>query len=149
MEFRRLDINDINEIIDLRLKQLKDEGAVETFDLKPNLVKFYTEQLKGNGFAIFGCINNNKIIATSSLSFVFKPPYYNCPNGKIGLLSSMYVDPSYRRQGLATKMLDLVVDYAKCSDCSLIHITASKMGELLYTKYGFIKKNNFMEYKIN
>ena len=148
MEIKRLDINNINEIIELRLKQLKDEGAVDIFDLKPNLIKFYTEQLKGNSFAIFGCFDNDKIIATSSLSFAYKPPYYNCPNGKIGLLSSMYVDSSYRRQGLATKMLDKVVEYAKDNDCSLIHITASKMGELLYAKYGFIKKNNFMEYKI-
>ena len=148
MELKRLDINYIDEIIDLRLKQLKDEGAVESFDLKPNLFKFYSEQLISDNFAIFGIIDNNKIIATGSLSFVYKPPYYNCPNGKIGLLSSMYVDPDYRRQGLATKMLDKIVEYAKENDCSLIHITASKMGELLYTKYGFIKKNNFMEYKI-
>lgn len=148
MELKRLDINYIDEIIDLRLKQLKDEGAAETFDLKPNLFKFYTEQLIGDNFAIFGIIDNNKIIATGSLSFVYKPPYYNCPNGKIGLLSSMYVDDNYRRQGLATKMLDKIVEYTKENDCSLIHITASKMGELLYTKYGFIKKNNFMEYKI-
>ena len=148
MELKRLNINYIDEIIDLRLKQLKDEGAVESFDLKPNLFKFYSEQLISDNFAIFGIIDNNKIIATGSLSFVYKPPYYNCPNGKIGLLSSMYVDDNYRRQGLATKMLDKIVEYAKENDCSLIHITASKMGELLYTKYGFIKKNNFMEYKI-
>lgn len=148
MELKRLDINYIDEIIDLRLKQLKDECSVESFDLKPNLFKFYTEQLISDNFAIFGFIDNNRIIATGSLSIMYKPPYYNCPNGKIGLLSSMYVDPSYRRQGLATKMLDKIVEYAKENDCSLIHITASKMGELLYTKYGFIKKNNFMEYKI-
>ena len=148
MELKRLDINYIDEIIDLRLKQLKDEGAVESFDLKPNLFKFYSEQLISDNFAIFGIIDNNKIIATGSLSFVYKPPYYNCPSGKIGLLSSMYVDDNYRRQGLATKMLDKIVEYAKENDCSLIHITSSKMGELLYTKYGFIKKNNFMEYKI-
>ena len=149
MEYKKLTIDNIDEIIELRLAQLKDEGAIPSLDLKPNLYKFYNEQLKGNNFTIFGCIDNNKIIATGSLSFVFKPPYYNCPNGKIGLLSSMYVNPSYRRRGIASKMLDLIVEFAKDNECSLIHITASKMGELLYTKYGFIKKNNFMEYKIN
>lgn len=148
MELIKLDISYIDEIIELRLKQLKDEGAEELFDLKPSLYKFYSEQLLSNNFALFGFIDNKKIISTGSLSIMYKPPYYNCPSGKIGLLSSMYVDPSFRRQGLATKMLDKIVEYAKENDCSLIHITASKMGELLYTKYGFIKKNNFMEYKI-
>ena len=149
MELIKLSIDNIDEIVSLRLKQLKDEGAVESFDLKPNLYKFYSKQLISDNFAIFGFIDNNKIIATGSLSIMYKPPYYNCPNGKIGLLSSMYVDPSYRRKGLATKMLDKIIEYAKENECSLIHITASKMGELLYAKYGFIKKNNFMEYKIN
>lgn len=148
MELIKLDISYINEIIDLRIKQLKDEGAIESFDLKPNLHKFYSEQLVSDNFAIFGFIDNNKIIGTGSISIMYKPPYYNCPNGKIGLLSSMYVDPSYRRCGLATKMLDKIVEYARSVECSLIHITASKMGELLYTKYGFTKKNNFMEYKL-
>ncbi len=148
MEFKRLDKDNIDEIVNLRIAQLKDEGAIESFDLRPNLYAFYNEQLSSNNFIMFGCFNNNKIIATGSLSFVFKPPYYNCPNGKIGLLSSMYVNPNYRRQGIASKMLDLIVNEAKMNNCSLIHITASKMGKLLYSKYGFIRKNNFMEYKI-
>ena len=148
MEFKRLTIDYIDEIVDLRIKQLKDEGAVESFDIKPNLYIFYNEQLKSDNFIIFGCFMKNKIIATGSLSTVYKPPYYNCPNGKIGLLSSMYVDPNYRRIGIATKMLDEITRYARSNSFSLIHITASKMGELLYSKYGFIKKNNFMEYKL-
>lgn len=148
MEFKRLTTTNIDEIVDLRIKQLKDEGAIESFDIKPNLYAFYNEQLGNDNFIIFGCFIDNKIIATGSLSTVFKPPYYNCPNGKIGLLSSMYVDPSYRRCGIATKMLDEIMKYARDNEFSLIHITASKMGELLYAKYGFIKKNNFMEYKL-
>lgn len=148
MEFKRLTIDYIDIIVELRIKQLKDEGAVELFDIKPNLYTFYNEQLKSNSFIIFGCFMDNKIIATGSLSTVYKPPYYNCPNGKIGLLSSMYVDPSYRRCGIATKILDEIMKYARDNEFSLIHITASKMGELLYAKYGFIKKDNFMEYKL-
>ena len=148
MEFKRLTIDYIDIIVELRIKQLKDEGAVELFDIKPNLYTFYNEQLKSNSFIIFGCFIDNKIIATGSLSTVYKPPYYSCPNGKIGLLSSMYVDPSYRRCGIATKMLDEIMKYARDNEFSLIHITASKMGELLYAKYGFIKKDNFMEYKL-
>lgn len=148
MEFKKLSIDNIDEIIELRLKQLKDEGAKELFDLKPNLYEFYNEQLRSNNFIIYGCFDNDKIIATGSLSIMYKPPYYNCPNGKIALLSSMYVSDSYRRHGIATKMLDIIVNEAKMNKCSLIHITASKMGELLYSKYGFIKKDNFMEYKL-
>ena len=30
------------------------------------------------------------------MSFVEKPPYFGCPSGKIGLLSSMFTDPEYK-----------------------------------------------------
>ena len=30
---------------------------------------------------------NDKIIGTSGMSFVEKPPYFGCPCGKVGLLS--------------------------------------------------------------
>ena len=38
-------------------------------------------------------LDGNNIIGTSGMSFVEKPPYFGCPNGKIGLLSSMFTEP--------------------------------------------------------
>lgn len=61
MEFKRLDKDNIDEIVNLRIAQLKDEGAIESFDLRPNLYAFYNEQLSSNNFIIFGCFDNDKI----------------------------------------------------------------------------------------
>lgn len=47
------------------------------------------------------------------MSFAEKPPYFTCPSGKIGILSSMYTDPNYRRLGIATELLDRVVKEGK------------------------------------
>ncbi|MBO7425582.1 MAG: GNAT family N-acetyltransferase, partial [Clostridiales bacterium] len=77
--------------------------------------------------------------------FVEKPPYFSCPSGKIGLLSSMYTDKAYRRQGIAKKLLGLVVTDAKEYGCGCVQITASDMGVLLYTDFGFKKNGNFMQ----
>ncbi|WP_081846513.1 GNAT family N-acetyltransferase [Butyrivibrio sp. AE3004] len=49
-------------------------------------------------------IDGDKIIGTSGMSFVEKPPYSGCPSGKMGLLSSMFTDPAYRRQGIAKEL---------------------------------------------
>ena len=40
--------------------------------------------------------DGEKIIGTSGMSFVEKPPYFGCPSGRIGLLSSMFTDSEYR-----------------------------------------------------
>ena len=81
------------------------------------------------------------------MSFVEKPPYFSCPAGRIGLLSSMYTDPGYRRMGIARELLDRVVTEAREYGCGAVHITASDMGVKLYTAYGFVHNGNFMQYK--
>lgn len=68
-----------------------------------------------------------KIIETSGISFVEKPPYFGCPSGKIGLLSSMYTDGDYRRKGIAKKLLSFVVEEARKYGCGMIQITASDL----------------------
>ena len=89
-----------------------------------------------------------KIVGTSGMSFVEKPPYFSCPSGKIGLLSSMYTHPDYRRNGIATELLDRVVNEARQYGCGTIQITAADMGVLLYTSYGFVKNEKFMYYNL-
>lgn len=82
------------------------------------------------------------------MSIVEKPPYFGCPSGKIGLLSSMYTNPAYRRKGIAKELLDRVVDEARQKGCGTVQITASDMGVKLYTAYGFEHNGNFMQYKL-
>ncbi len=60
----------------------------------------------------------------------------------------MYTDPNYRRQGIAKKLLSLVVEAARDYGCGTVQITASDMGVLLYTDFGFVKNGNFMQYKL-
>ena len=93
-------------------------------------------------------MDGKKIIGTSGMSFVEKPPYYGCPTGRIGLLSSMYTDPEYRRQGIAKELLTRVVEEARAYGCGTVQITASDMGVLLYTNFGFVKNGNFMQYRL-
>lgn len=82
------------------------------------------------------------------MSFVEKPPYFGCPSGKIGLISSMYTDPSYRRRGIAKDLLTKVMDDARKYGCGAIQITASDMGVKLYTACGFVHNGNFMQYNL-
>ena len=82
------------------------------------------------------------------MSFVEKPPYFGCPSGRIGLLSSMFTNPNYRRKGIAKELLSRVVNEAKEYGCGTVQITASDMGVKLYADFGFKHNGNFMHYKL-
>ena len=149
IEYRKLENKDLDEFIRIRINQLREEGATEDIDLKPALLDYYNRHLSDGTFVSFLAVDGDKIVGTSGMSFVEKPPYFSCPSGKLGLLSSMYTDKDYRRQGIAKNLLSLVVEEARAYGCGTVQITASDMGFLLYKDFGFVKNENFMQYKLN
>ncbi len=146
--YRKLDEGDLDVFIDLRIRQLREEGATEKLDLVPALTDYYHRHMADGTFVSWLALDGERIIGTSGMSFVEKPPYFGCPSGRIGLLSSMYTDPSYRRRGIARELLKRVVEEARAYGCGSVQITASDMGALLYTDFGFVKNGNFMQYKL-
>ena len=149
INYKRLTEKELDTFIQIRINQLREEGAKEEIDLKPALLDYYNRHMSDGKFVSWPAFDEDKIIGTSGMSFVEKPPYFGCPNGKIGLLSSMFTSPEYRRQGIAKKLLTRVVDEAKKYGCGVVQITASDMGVLLYTDFGFVSNNKFMQYELD
>lgn len=148
VEYRKLTEKELDTFIDMRIIQLREEGAKEDLDIKPSLTDYYKRHMADGTFVSWIALDGDKIIGTSGMSFVEKPPYFSCPNGKIGLLSSMFTSNEYRRRGIAKELLTRVVNEAKEYGCGAVQITASDMGVLLYTDFGFKRNGNFMQYNL-
>lgn len=146
--YRKLIKEDLDTFIQMRITQLREEGAKEDFDLVPALRDYYERHMADGTFVSWLALDGDKIIGTSGMSFVEKPPYFGCPSGRIGLLSSMFTNPAYRRMGIAKELLHRVVEEARTYGCGTVQITASDMGVKLYTAYGFVHNGNFMQYKL-
>lgn len=148
IKYQRLTEKELDAFIEIRINQLREEGATEDIDLRPSLEDYYHRHMADGTFVSLLAMDGDVIVGTSGMSFVEKPPYFGCPSGKIGLLSSMFTSNAYRRQGIAKELLARVVQEAKEYGCGVVQITASDMGVLLYTDFGFQKNGNFMQYKL-
>ena len=146
--YRKLTKDDLDTFINMRITQLREEGATEDIDLLPALQDYYDRHMADGTFVSWLALDGDKIIGTSGMSFVEKPPYFGCPSGRIGLLSSMFTNPNYRRMGIAKELLHRVVEEARAYGCGAVQITASDIGVKLYTAYGFVHNGNFMQYKL-
>ena len=146
--YQKLTEKELGIFIQMRIRQLREEGATEDIDLVPALQDYYSRHMDDGTFVSWLAMDGEKIVGTSGMSFVEKPPYFGCPSGKIGLLSSMFTDSEYRRKGIAKELLSRVVEEARTYGCGTVQITASDMGVLLYTDFGFVKNGNFMQYKL-
>ena len=148
IKYRRLTERELETFIEMRIHQLREEGAKENIDLRPALLDYYKRHMADGTFVSWLAFDGDKIIGTSGMSFVEKPPYFGCPSGKMGLLSSMFTNPEYRRRGIAKELLSRVVKDAKAYGCGTVQITASDMGVKLYADFGFVHNGNFMQYKL-
>ena len=150
--YKKLTDAELDTFISMRISQLTEaytnagKKVPEEIDLEPALKDYYHRHMADGTFVSWIAMDGDKIIGTSGMSFVEKPPYFNCPSGKLGLLSSMYTDPGHRRMGIAKELLHRVVEEARIYGCGAVHITASDMGVKLYTAYGFKHNGNFMQY---
>ena len=154
VEYKKLTEAELDTFIDMRISQLTEEYVNEgrevpkDVDLKSALFDYYHRHMADGTFVSWLAMDGDRIIGTSGMSFVEKPPYFTCPSGKLGLLSSMFTNPEYRRMGIARELLDRVVSEAREYGCGAVHITASDMGVKLYTAYGFKHNGNFMMYTL-
>ncbi len=154
IQYKKLTEAERETFIDMRISQLTEEYVVagkevpKDVDLKSALFDHYHRHMADGTYVSWLAMDGDRIVGTSGMSFVEKPPYFTCPSGKLGLLSSMYTNPDYRRMGIAKELLDRVVGEARKYGCGSVHITASDMGVKLYTAYGFKHNGNFMMYDL-
>ena len=124
-KIQKLTADDLDVFIQMRINQLREEGATEDIDLAPALRNYYERHMADGTFVSWLAVDGEKIIGTSGMSFVEKPPYFGCPSGRMGLLSSMYTDPAHRRMGIARELLTKVTSEARSYGCGTVQITAS------------------------
>ena len=106
ISYRMLLESDAEAFAQIRLSQLREEGAQETEGVGDAIAEYCREHVPDGSFVAHLALDGEKIIGTCGVSVAHKPPYFQNPGGKIALLSSMYVLPEYRRRGIARTLLE-------------------------------------------
>ena len=145
LEVRRLVPGDVPDLVETRIAQLLEEGGRQSVDLRPALSDHYARHLSDGSFVSWVAFAGGRMVATSGVSIVEKPPWYGCPTGRIGLVSGMYTDPAWRRQGIARDLLLRCLEEARVQGCGVAQITASDAGVPLYQSVGFARNANFLQ----
>lgn len=106
------------------------------------------ESLTDGNFISWIALIDEKIVATSGISFYRLPPNKKCPTGKVAYIGNMYTLPQYRKSGMASKLFELIVQEAESLGCTEVFLNATEMGRPIYEKFGFTDIQNDMVYYI-
>ena len=146
MYYRIATVNDIDALVKLRKAQLVDEGIVPNQDIDNELINFFEKKLNDNSLIEWLRVKDNNIIVTASIIFYDFPPTYTNKIGVKGYITNMYTKPEYRNRGIATLLLNKLMEEAKNRKVEKLCLIASKMGKSVYLKCEFSESNDWLEF---
>ena len=148
MNYRLSIKEDIPLLIELRKRQLIDEGQNPDVNMDQELVKFFNNHFADNTLVEWVAEEDGKIVGTAAILFFEFPPAFTNHSGIKGYITNMYTAPEYRGQGLASELLKKVLDEARSRSVKNILLAASDMGKPVYKKVGFEEAGDWMKMNI-
>ena len=112
--------------------------------IKENCYAYFRDSLQNGLCDIILAEEDEKILGTAIVFYYQSVPSSFNVTGRNAYITSMYVEEEFRRKGIATAMLQQLMDVAKKKGYSIIMLNASEMGKGLYEKFGFTEIQNGM-----
>ncbi len=110
MEFRRLTEQDLPSLLELYKQLQPDDEATST-----EKSKAVWQEIENNpDIQYFGAVDNGRVVSTCYAVYI---PNLTRNNRGICFIENVVTDKDYRNQGLASKVIDMAVAYAKEKDC--------------------------------
>jgi len=151
LEIRKANVEDCSELTKLRIEMRIEKENISISESQQqkfydNTYNYFIDNIKSGVFIAFLAVDTDEIVATSGICFYSVPPTYNNMRGVVAYVMNMYTKPQYRKKGVATQLLNHIVNESKVRNCTKITLNASEMGKSLYMKYGFKSIQNDMVY---
>ncbi len=149
MIYRIAQQKDIDMIVDMRIKLLIEEGAGQPKNIESELKEYFSKSLN-NDIVVVVAEDKGQIVATSTVVFQKYPPSFNNKHGIKAYITNVYTALEYRRKGISTVLMDMLIEEIKLRKVTTVWLWASKEGAHLYKKYGFknLTKYATMDYII-
>ncbi|WP_034450047.1 GNAT family N-acetyltransferase [Butyrivibrio sp. AE2032] len=138
IEYRIATADDIELLMSSRLEMLKVVNNLTDDYVFPDLIVNESRDyfLNGDQTTVIA-IDGAEVIGCASMSYMRIMPTFSHPTGKRAHLMNVYTRNEYRRQGIARKMVLMLIEDAWNRGSTEISLDATTMGRPLYESLGF------------
>jgi len=126
-------------------ESVADISEVTMAAITAQLVEYFPKHT-GRDFITYIAEINGEAVATAFLTIMERPANHSLVTGKSGRISNVYVFPEYRKQGIATQLMNLLAEEARTVGLSYIELSATESGKHVYEKLGY--KLRYTEMKL-
>lgn len=145
MEYRIATKEDIDILMSIRLEMLQkvnelSDNYVFSDEFIANSKRYFLQGNQTTGIAL----ENGKVVACASMSYIEIMPTFSHPTGNRAHLMNVYTNANYRRQGVARKLVQMLIDEARGKGVTEISLDATDLGRPLYETLGFCASDECM-----
>lgn len=146
-------VDDIDVLIDRRFDMFRsmhsdvDEAKMEA--LRQPTADYLQCALPSGEFSAWLAEGNGQVIGSAAVILHAKLPGIRNPSGREGYILSVYVDPAWRRQGIATALMNTILDYLRRNNVGTAYLHASAEGRFVYEQLGFESVPHAMRLYLN
>ena len=149
LSFRKASAADIDQLVELRIKQLVDEGYAEDRNIREDLSSYFSANIENGDLICWVGVDVETILATAGICFYQLPPTFSNPSGRVAYITNMYTDERIRKRGTASLLLQKLIAEAKALNYASVRLHASEMGKGVYEKAGFFETDGYMALRLN
>ena len=145
VEIRIAAKDDIELLMSSRLEMLKVVNNLPAdYEYTEEIVRESRDYFLNGDHITVLAIDDSKVIGCASMSFMWIMPTFSHPTGKRAHLMNVYTRSEYRRQGIARKMVNMLIDETWKRGATEISLDATTMGRPLYESLGFTNSTEGM-----
>ena len=145
IEYRIATNGDIELLMKSRLEMLRIVNDLsEDYVYSDEIVSESRDYFLNGDQTTVLALDGGEVIGCASMSYMRIMPTYSHPTGKRAHLMNVYTINTYRRQGIARKMVLMLIDDAWNKGATEISLDATKMGRPLYESLGFTNSTECM-----
>ncbi|MBE7073375.1 MAG: GNAT family N-acetyltransferase [Ruminococcaceae bacterium] len=138
MEYKIATNDDIELLMSSRLEMLRVvNGLSEDYVYSDEIVRESRDYFLNGDHLTVLAIDGGEVIGCASMSFMWIMPTFSHPTGRRAHLMNVYTRNEYRRQGIARKMVEMLIDETWKRGATEISLDATVMGRPLYESLGF------------
>lgn len=152
IEYRKATMEDVRELARIRSIFLCANRKVESEAVRSEKERanfsYFERALADDSFVAWLAVDNGAIVGTSGLCFWSAPPSMDNLDGRTAYIMNIYTIPDYRKKGIASELLNRIVQEAIERGYHTITLNATSMGRPLYERYGFKDVTGDMVYRV-
>lgn len=141
----KADKQNLHDLLYLRMEMLKEVNKLpDEFQFDENFTESTLNYFENSRQSTIISYNDGEPVGCATLCYIELLPTYEHQSGKRAHLMNVYTKKEFRKQGIASTMLYMLIEEAKENGVSEITLDSTEQGSKLYKRYGFVPSNECM-----